>query len=128
MTEDSQRAAPPSAANSDWDAIHPDRLQESAQHHERAGIYSANDVGVEAIDTRFQLVLGALAGVTMTMFLLVYFRDSLGPLVIFPAAIVGLPVAMLKSIGWKSFGFGMLVSVPISAGIGMAFWYIAQIV
>lgn len=106
-----------------WEDISLESLHRSALFEEAHGVIGTSDAPIDRGRAWFQVVLGVLLGMAATLGMYEWSRGALGPFVALPAVVVGLPLALLRRADARQIGFGLLVSIPVAAGLGTAIWY-----
>jgi hypothetical protein len=119
---------PPSPVDSvGWDEISADRLRESAANQEARGVYSETEVAAPVGMAWYEVVLGVLLGTTGSLGMYEWSQGGLGPFIVVPATVLGLILLAIPRYDIRHLGFGLLVSVPVTALLGLGLWYAAEV-
>lgn len=118
--------APAVTASAGWDEISPERLRESAADHQARGVFGDTEEAAPMGMAWYEVVLGSLLGMAATLGMYEWFGGGLGPFAVGPAIVLGLILLAIPRHDVRHLGFGLLVSVPASALLGLVLWYAAE--
>jgi hypothetical protein len=121
VPEDSDE--PKARPTASWEEISPEKLRLSALSTQTEESGSDDLLGAVGM-AWFEIILGALLGLTAMVGAWYWSDGALGPFVAMPSVFLGLPLMLTKRRDLRYLGYGLLVSIPIAIVLGMLLWYL----